>query len=86
MADKLRIGAFKRPDGTTSVTYTGTKSSVLDLLALLNAQVLLDVTDNPAQFKEVFDLLQTKTGEYYRVLLLDKVTDKKSTDDFEFLN
>lgn len=83
-----RIGIVQREDGEISVRYDGKQGTVFELLAVLNAKFLLDTTNSPAQYREVFNQLQAEIGKHYNILLLDQTRKKVEgrKDDFDFLD
>lgn len=83
-----KIGIVQRKDGEISIQYDGKQGTVFELLAVLNAKFLIDTTNSPAQYREVFNQLQAEIGKHYNILLLDKTRKavEERKDDFDFLN
>lgn len=84
MAITAKIGVYKDENGA-HVQYSGKKGELLELLALLQAHYLKEVTEKPEQFQEAFKRIQTETASKYITIKAEELKNKpqaKGTESF----
>lgn len=83
MSDRPKIGIYVAEDGATKVQYDGTPAQLLELLAILQATYLVDVTKRPNNFDEVFKRLQLETANKYMMFKTDQLKNKQPEPEGE---
>lgn len=76
MAIIAKIGIYQDENGA-HVQYSGKKGELLELLALLQAHYLKEVTDKPEQFQEAFKRIQTETASKYITIKAEELKNKQ---------
>lgn len=78
MAIKTRIGAYQNEDGQLVVQYDGKQSDLVELLALLQAKFLADITKKASEYDELSAKLQLATAERYRMFKVDELRKRQA--------